>query len=54
MEIYCYKVYFELGGRSEIVHASCKKDAHILAQAKQIKKGNRYDDLEPEKTHKLV
>ena len=54
MRDYCYKVYFELCNRFEQVFASCKSDAHILARAEQIKKGNRYDDLQPEKTHKLV
>lgn len=54
MRDYCYKVYFEINNRSERVFASCKKDAHILAQAAQIKKGYRYNDLMPEKTHKLA
>jgi hypothetical protein len=45
MREYWYKVYFELGNRVEMVHADCKQDAIILAQAEQIKKGNRCDDV---------
>ena len=54
MKNHCYKVYFELNNRSEQVFAGCKADAHILAQAKQIKKGFRCDDLLSEKTHTLA
>ena len=46
MRNYCWEVKFELGSRVEIVYAGHKAEAIILAQAKQIEKGNRYDDVE--------
>jgi hypothetical protein len=45
MREYWYKVRFKLGERMELVRASCKQDAIILAQANQIRRGNRYDDV---------
>lgn len=39
MQLYEYKVIFGTG-EIEIVSASCENDAKILAQARQIKKGN--------------
>lgn len=41
----CWKVVFEINNRSEEVFACCKTEAIILAQAEQIKKGNRYNDV---------
>jgi hypothetical protein len=48
MRDYCFLVPFEIGNRSEQVFASNKNEAVILAQAAQIKKGNRYDDVDYE------
>jgi len=47
VKLYSYFATFGDGYalRTEIVQASCEKEAEILAMAEQIKKGNRYDDL---------
>lgn len=45
MEQYWYRITFEVNNRSVDIYAACEKDAKILAQADQIHKGNRYDDL---------
>ena len=49
MKNYAWQVKFELGNRKCIVHADCKEEAIILAQAKQINLGNRWDDIESAK-----
>lgn len=46
MKNYWFTVIFELGDRWERVWAPHKAAAKILAQAKQIRKGNRYDDVD--------
>ncbi len=45
MRDYCYKVRFKTNDRYVLVWASCEAEAKILAQADQIDKGLRYDDL---------
>lgn len=46
MKNYWFTVTFKLGDRQERVWASHKATAKILAQANQIRKGNRYDDVD--------
>lgn len=46
MENYWFTVTFELDDRQERVWAPYTAAAKILAQANQIRKGNRYDDVD--------
>ena len=54
MNYYAYCVPFEINRRTEIVYAGCEADAIVLAQAEQIKKGNRYDDVQASKIYKCA
>ena len=46
MKNYWFTVTFELGDRQERVWAPDSFAAKILAQANQIRKGNRYNDVD--------